>query len=105
MAGQVAHWKEREIAGTVVRHLHKLVIYGPRDLDIASAMSAYGYDAVKWAEGQGVLAELLSSDLPVESSLATAVKWYSEAAIAARCALDTQPQLLAKLGVTEVGPE
>jgi hypothetical protein len=101
MAGQVA----QEDVGAVVLHLHGLVTYGPWDLDIASAMSMHGYDAAKWAEGQGLLAELVSCDLPVESCLTTAVRWYREAVSAAQRALVGQPQLLAKLGVAEVGPE
>lgn len=105
MARKVAHQKEKEDVGALVRHLHGLVTYGPWDLDIASAMSVYGYDAAKWAEGQGLLAELVSCDLPVEHCLPTAVKWYNEAAAAARSALVTKPKLLAKLGVVESYPE
>jgi hypothetical protein len=101
MAGQVA----QEDVGAVVLHLHGLVTYGPWDLDIASAMSGHGYDAAKWAEGQGLLAELVSCDLPVESCLTTAISWYREAVSTAQRALVSQPQLLAKLGVAEVGPE
>jgi hypothetical protein len=100
MAKDVAHEKEEANVDVVVRHLHGLVTRGPRDLDIASAMSAQGYDAVKWAEGQGVLAELLSVDLPTETSLAAAIGWYEEAITAAERALASRPQLLAKLGVT-----
>jgi hypothetical protein len=95
----------QEEVGAVVRHLHKLVTRGPWDLDIADAMSAHGYDAAKWAEGQGLLAELVSYDLHAESSLTTAIKWYKEAAVAARRALVTRPLLLAKLGVAEISPE
>ena len=84
----------------MVRRLHGLVTYGPWDLDIASAMSAYGYDEVKWAEGQGVLAELVSCDAPTGTTLDTAAAWYDEAAITARHALATHPRLLAKLGLT-----
>jgi hypothetical protein len=101
MAGTVAQVKKD--ASVVVRSLHKLVTYGPWDLDIADAMSAYGYDAVKWAEGEGVLAELVSVDSPEDVSLTTAVEWCQEATVAAQCALATKPQLLAKLGVAEVG--
>lgn len=101
MAGTVAQ-VERD-ASNVVRSLHKLVTYGPWDLDIADAMSAYGYDAVKWAEGEGMLAELVSVNSPEDVSLTTAVEWCQEATVAAQCALATKPQLLAKLGVAEVG--
>jgi hypothetical protein len=103
MAAQVAHRKED--AGTVVRHLHRFVTNGPGDLNIAHAMSAFGYDAVKWAEGQGVLAELISDDPPVEASLVSAVEWYREAASAARRALVTEPRLLSKLGLAAVGSQ
>lgn len=105
MAGEVAHPNEREEFGTVVRYLHRLVTRGPADLDIAAAMSEHGFDAAKWAEGQGLLAELVSCDLPAERSLTTATRWYREAVDTARCALVTRPQLLAKLGVAELGPE
>ncbi len=101
MARKVAQQTERRDADTVIRHLHKLVTRGPWDLDISSAMSGYGYDAVKWAEGESVLAELVSCARPRESHLTTALKWYDEAATAARSALGTRPQLLAKLGVAE----
>ena len=53
----------------MIRRLHGLVTYGPWDLDIASAMSAYGYDEVKWAEGQGMLAELVTCDTPTATTL------------------------------------
>jgi hypothetical protein len=105
MAGPVAQQETGVDVGAIVRHLHRLVIRGPRDLDIACAMSAHGYDAIKWAEGQGVLAELVSCDLPVESSLTTAIEWYNEAVSTARRALVTQPQLLTKLGVAETDSE
>jgi len=102
---QVAHPNRIEDASAaVVRHLHRLVTYGPWDLDVAFAMSPYGYDAVKWAEGQGVLAELVSCDQPRETCLIEAIAWYNEAATVARRALDNQPQLLAKLGVAEISP-
>ena len=102
MATHVARHDERAGVGGVIRHLHGLVTYGPGDLDIAEAMSAQGYDAVKWGEGQGMLAELVSCDLPGETCLAAAVKWYNEAATVARRALVARPRLLAKLGVAEV---
>lgn len=92
--------RENAGASAVIRHLHGLVTYGPGDLDIASAMSAHGYDAVKWAEGQGMLAELVTSEPPAATTLAAALHWYDEAAAAARRALAAQPQLLAKLGLT-----
>jgi hypothetical protein len=85
--------------------MHGLVTYGPRDLHIAAAMSAHGYDAVKWAEGQCMLAELVSSDSPPSSSLTKAVEWYKEASATARSSLATEPQLLAKLGLAEAGAE
>jgi hypothetical protein len=78
-----------------------LVTHGPQDLEIIGAMSAYGYDAAKWAEGQGVLAELLSCDQPLERMVDSAQAWYRDAAVAARDALVTKPQLLAKLGVVD----
>ena len=90
---------ENTTAGAVVLHLHGLVTYGPWDLDAAAAMSAYGYDEVKWAEGQGMLAELLSADAPAQATLAAARAWYEEAARDARRALATRPQVLAKLGL------
>ncbi len=99
MAGEVA--QHRADAGVLLQHLHRLVTYGPWDLDIASAMSGYGYDAVKWAEGQEIVAELVSCEPPVEADLATAIRWYNEAVRAARCALATQPHLLDRLGVAE----
>ena len=102
MAQQVAQRREGEAVAAFVRHLHRLVTYGPWDLDVAAAMSGYGYDAVKWAEGQGVLAELVSCERPRETCLQTAIAWYDEAAHAARSALVTQPQLLVKLGIAEV---
>jgi hypothetical protein len=86
-------------AGAIVLHLHGLVTYGPWDLDVAAAMSDYGYDEVKWAEGQGMLAELLSADAPAQNSLVAAWSWYEEAASVARRALAAQPQVLAKLGL------
>jgi hypothetical protein len=101
MAQPVARENEKEEVSTVIRHLDKLVTYGPWDLDIAAAMSTFGYDAVKWAEGQGVLAELVSCDRPGERDLALALTWYNEAALAARSALVAKPQLLAKLGLAE----
>jgi hypothetical protein len=99
-----AHVAQREKdPDAVLLHLHKLVTRGPRDLDIASAMSAYGYDAAKWAEGQGVLAELVTSDLRSEASLAVAMDWCQEATSVARDALAARPWLLSKLGVAKVG--
>ncbi len=92
----------REDADIVVRKLHRLVIRGPWELDVAHAMSAYGYDAVKWAEGQELLAELVSCDLSDGRCLATAAEWYDEAVSAARKALVDRPGLLLKLGVAEV---
>ena len=88
-------------AQTVIRHLHGVVTYGPWDLEIASCMSAYGYDEVKWAEGQSILAELVSNDAPATTTLMTAVRWFEEAARTARHALPAQPRLLARLGLNE----
>lgn len=102
MAERVAHHNRRGDADTLILHLCRLVTRGPWDLDIAFAMSVYGYDAVKWAEGECVLAELVSSERLRESHLATATNWYNEAATAARSALMARPQLLDKLGVMEV---
>ena len=91
--------KEKVTVSGVIRLMHGLVTYGPWDLDIASAMSGEGYDAVKWAEGQGMLAELVSSDRPEETAVTAAADWYDEAASAARQVLAAEPGLLAKLGL------
>lgn len=104
MAAQVARQRDGAGSGSVaashmVRHLHGLVTYGPGDLLIASAMSAQGYDAVKWAEGQGMLAELVSTETPPVGTLDAAAAWYEEAATAARRVLAGEPNLLAKLGL------
>lgn len=99
MATTVAHRRERREASTIIQHLHKLVTNGPWDLDIAQAMAVQGYDEVKWAEGQVVLAELISSERPPEEYLAAADKWYEEAATAAQRALVSRPGLLDKIGV------
>jgi hypothetical protein len=101
MYAQVANHRGRASARAVIQRMHGLVTYGPWDLDIASAMSAQGYDEVKWAEGQGMLAELVSCDAPSRSTLAAAESWYDEAARAAREALAAQPQLLVKLGLND----
>jgi hypothetical protein len=89
---------------SLVLHLHGLVVYGPGDLEIAHTLSAFGYDAVKWAEGQGMLAELLTYDAPGEGCLDAAQAWYREAASTARRALAARPRLLSKLGLCEVCP-
>lgn len=102
MAQKVAHYGTKEKANAVICQLGRLVTQGPQDLEIAGAMSAYGYDAVKWAEGQGVLAELLSCDPPLEVMVDSAQDWYREAVVAARHALVAHPQLLLKLGVAAV---
>jgi hypothetical protein len=99
MFESTALYQETLKADALVHSLHGLVTYGPWDLDVASAMSAYGYDEVKWAEGQGLLAELVSSDEPGQSRLAAALAWYQEAAAAAVRTLSAHPQLLAKLGL------
>lgn len=98
MAGQVAQadWHD---AGALAQHLHRLVTNGPRDLDIASEMFKYGFDEVKWAEGQSMLAELVHCDSLAEASLAMVVDWYKEASDVAHSALASRPQLLAKLGM------
>jgi hypothetical protein len=96
---RVTHQEEQISVEAVICHLHGLVIHGPRDLDIASAMSHHGYDAVKWTEGQGMLAELVNSDEPAATTLTAAIDWYNEAALAAQDALATRPRLLAKLGL------
>jgi len=101
MARKVAHDRKKEEASVVIQYLGRFVTLGPQDLEIIGAMLAYGYDAAKWAEGQGMLAELLSHDQPLERVVGSAQDWYHEAAVAARNALVTKPQLLAKLGVAE----
>jgi hypothetical protein len=80
MAKKVAQPKNIGDVRALVRQLHMLVVRGPWDLEVADAMSSYGYDEVKWAEGQMVLAELVSSDRPGDSSLDAANLWYDEAA-------------------------
>ena len=102
MAGKVAHRRKKEDANTIIQHLHQLVTNGPWDLDIAHAMAGYGYDEVKWAEGQAALAELVSGDRVAEVCLTAASEWYKEAAATAQCALVARPALLDKLGVAEV---
>ncbi len=102
MASAVAHRQDRRDASTIIQHLHELVTNGPWDLDIAQAMARQGYDEVKWAEGQVVLAELVSDQVPLEPHLAAADKWYQEAVVAARHALVSRPALLDKIGVTGV---
>ena len=103
MNGHGAYHNERAEVSGVVQRFHGLVTYGPCDLDIAFAMSGQGYDAVKWAEGQGMLAELVTCTAPSRSCLGAALDWYREASEAARQALSGKPQLLDKLGVAEVG--
>jgi hypothetical protein len=105
MALMVAHWKEVPDPGAIVRNLHELVTLGPWDLEIAAAMYAHGYDEAKWAEGQGVLAELLTNDVAADASLSAAVRWYEEAATIAQRALASRPRLLQKLGVVIVSSE
>ncbi|MFN2184886.1 MAG: hypothetical protein ACK2UU_12885 [Anaerolineae bacterium] len=104
MLAPVVYQEGSAIANAVARQMHNLVTYGPWDLDAASAMSQYGYDEAKWAEGQGVLAELVSSDNPARVTMAAAA-WYEEAAKAARRALAGQPWVLAKLGLAASGSE
>ena len=99
MLGAVVCHEGSAVASAVVRQMHNLVTCGPWDLDVAFAMSRYGYDEVKWAEGQEVVAELVSSDSPARGTMAAAMTWYEEAAGAARRALAGQPQVLARLGL------
>ncbi len=98
MVGPVARPDHEEMAA-IQGHLHKIVIDGPRDLDIAYAMAQRGYDEAKWAEGQGVLAELIVSERLPDSFLTVARHWMEEAARTARAVLSDQPHLLAKLGL------
>jgi hypothetical protein len=86
---------------TVTHRLHRFVTAGPWDLDIAWAMSAQGYDEVKWAEGQAILAELINCEVPARTVLTAAAGWYQAAAVAAQHALAGRPHLLTKLGVQE----
>jgi hypothetical protein len=79
--------------------LRRLVTNGPSDLDIASAMAAYGYDAVKWAEGQALLAEWVAWGPPTSLDDSQAVCWLHEALSVAQVALSGKPQLLAKVGL------
>jgi len=96
---QTAYHKGNRSADAMVRHLHRIVTYGPWDLDVSFTMSAYGYDEVKWAEGQVMLAELVSCDAPGDATLTAAAAWYDEAATTARRALAAHPELLVKLGL------
>ena len=105
MLGMVAYHEGSPMASAIARQMHNLVTYGPWDLDIASAMSQYGYDEAKWAEGQGVLAELVSAESPGRAAMAAAMNWYEDAACAARRALAGQPQVLARLGLAGMGSE
>jgi hypothetical protein len=99
MTERNGHQAEKIAVSAIVLRLHSLVTYGPWDLDVAAAMSDYGYDEVRWAEGQGMLAELLSAEAPAQNTLSAARSWYEEAAKAARRALAAQPQALARLGL------
>jgi hypothetical protein len=101
VVGKITSSSYGEDANTIIQHLQRLVTCGPWDLDIAYAMAGYGYDAVKWAEGESVLAELLSCDRPGQYHLTVAARWYGEAATTARKVLKARPQLLRKIGVTE----
>lgn len=105
MLGPVVYYEGSAMAYAVVRQMHNLVTRGPWDLDVAAAMSQVGYDEVKWAEGQGVLADLVSTEGPARDTMAAAVAWYEEAAGAARRALAGQPQVLARLGLAVTGSE
>jgi hypothetical protein len=95
----VAQIMAKEDAGAVIRELGKLVTLGPGDLEIIEAMTPFGYDTAKWAEGQGVLAELVTSEQPSATLIARARRWYYEAADAANHALTARPTLLGKLGM------
>jgi hypothetical protein len=64
-------------------------------------MAVHGYDAVKWAEGECILAELVNSEVPARSTLAAGRAWLNEAIKTAQAALAAQPQLLARLGLNE----
>jgi len=97
----MAHLVDNGSTRTFVHRLRTMVTVGPWDLDIAWAMSARGYDEVKWAEGQAILAELIDCDLPARTVLTAAAGWYKAAAVAAQHALADRPGLLAKLGVEE----
>jgi hypothetical protein len=99
MAAHALRQEEKAGVSAVIRQLHGLVTQGPWDLDIASAMSSQGYDEAKWAEGQSMLAELVSDDVPPATILSAASAWYDEAASAARRVLAAEPELLAKLGL------
>jgi hypothetical protein len=90
---------ERRAVDKLIWRLDGLVTCGPSNLDIAYAMSAYGYDALKWAEGQIILAQLVNSDDPPEGTVAAASAWVESAASVAWEALGSKPQLLAKLGL------
>lgn len=104
MFGQVVYQEGDVKANAVVRQMHNLVTYGPWNLEVASAMSAHGYDEVKWAEGQAMLAELISCESPGRGTLSAAQGWYKEASATARDVLATRPLLLAKLGLVESSP-
>ena len=88
------------VVSAAIQKMHSLVTYGPSDLEVASAMSAQGYDEVKWADGQGMFAELIASEVSQPGILLAALAWYEEASRAARRALEAQPRLLHKLGLT-----
>jgi hypothetical protein len=96
---EMTQWLAPTKSQAMVQRLHGLVTYGPVDLDIAAAMAAYGYDEVKWAEGQALLAELLACDSLPEQNLVAVDAWYAAAAYAAQQALVARPRLLAKLGL------
>jgi len=95
----VAQILAKEDAGAVIRDLDRLVINGPGDLEIVEAMTPFGFDEVKWAEGQEVLAELVSNEQPSDRLLTRARRWYGEAADAASHALTARPTLLVKIGM------
>jgi hypothetical protein len=82
----------------VIFALHGLVVDGPRDPEIARSMFPHGYDAAKWAEGQAMLAVLVSDATPPAETLNTAAAWCHEAAAVAHRALAGQPDLLSRLG-------
>ncbi len=98
MMGSVAR-PDHEQTAAILGHLHKMVIDGPRDLEIAYAMAQRGYDQTKWAEGQVVLAELIVGERP-DTLVKSASGWVDEAARVARAALADRPHLLAKMGLS-----
>lgn len=98
--GDTSEARRREIEA-MVRHLHHLVVDGLRDREAVRAMTIHGYDEIRWAEGQQLLAELVHSEPYDLSVLSRARGWYEETCRAAREALGDAPLLLARLGLRE----